>query len=170
MGSLHAEITRYVPRMSDHHATISWQGSATAEEFGRGKYSREHTWAFDGGVTIRASPSPSVVPAPWSNPAHVDPEEAFVASIASCHMLTFLYLAAKQGLVPTSYRDAAVGVMTKGTNGVPWISKVTLHPELAFAGDKQPTAAELVALHHHAHEQCFISNSVKTEIVVAATS
>jgi organic hydroperoxide reductase OsmC/OhrA len=153
--------------MAEHHATITWQGSATAEDFRRGKYSREHTWVFDGGVTIPASPSPSVVPAPWSNPAHVDPEEAFVASVSSCHMLTFLYLAAKQGFVLTSYRDAAVGVMTKGANGVPWVSKITLHPVLAFSGDKQPSAEELAALHHHAHEQCFISNSIKTEVVVA---
>jgi organic hydroperoxide reductase OsmC/OhrA len=155
--------------MAEHHATITWQGSATAEDFRRGKYSREHTWAFDGGATVPASPSPSVVPAPWSNPAHVDPEEAFVASVSSCHMLTFLYLAAKQGFVLASYRDAAVGVMTKGENGVPWISRITLHPELAFAGDKRPSAEELAALHHHAHEQCFIANSIKTEVVVATS-
>jgi len=152
--------------MAEHHATITWQGAATAEDFRRGKYSREHTWAFDGGVTVPASSSPSVVPAPWSNAAHVDPEEAFVASVSSCHMLTFLYLAAKQGLVLTSYRDAAVGVMTKNAAGVPWISTITLHPELAFAG-KQPTAEELAALHHHAHEQCFIAASIKTEVTVA---
>ncbi len=152
--------------MAEHVATVTWQGSATAEDFRRGKYSREHTWAFDGGVTVPASPSPSVVPAPWSNPANVDPEEAFVASLASCHMLTFLYLAAKQGFVLTSYRDAAVGVMTKNERGVPWVSKVTLRPALAFAG-KEPTEEELAALHHHAHEQCFISASVKTEVVVA---
>jgi organic hydroperoxide reductase OsmC/OhrA len=158
-------ITRYVPRMAEHHATITWQGSATAEDFRRGKYTREHTWAFDGGVTVSASSSPSVVPAPWSNPAHVDPEEAFVASASSCHMLSFLYVAAKQGFALTSYRDAAVGVMTKGANGVPWVSKITLHPELVFA-DKQPTAEELAELHHHAHEQCFIANSIKTEVVV----
>ena len=156
--------------MAEHHATISWQASATAEDFRRGKYTREHTWAFDGGVTVPASSSPSVVPLPWSNASHVDPAEAFVASVSSCHMLTFLYLAAKQGFVLTSYRDAAVGVMTKGPNGVPWISKITLHPELAFAGDKQPSAEELTTLHHHAHEQCFISSSIKTEVVVAAAS
>lgn len=153
--------------MAEHHATITWHGEATAEDFRRGRYSREHTWAFDGGLTVPASPSPSVVPVPWSNPAHVDPEEAFVASVSSCHMLTFLYLAAKQGFVLTSYRDAAVGVLTKGATGVPWISTITLHPELAFAGDKQPSAEELAALHHHAHEQCFISNSIKTDVVIA---
>ncbi len=151
--------------MAEHRATITWQGTAAPAEFAKGKYSREHTWAFDGGVTMSASPSPSVVPAPWSNPAHVDPEEAFVASVASCHMLTFLYVAAKRGFTLTSYRDAAVGVMTKGANGVPWISTITLHPELAYAG-AEPTAAELAELHHAAHEQCFIASSVKTEIVV----
>jgi organic hydroperoxide reductase OsmC/OhrA len=156
--------------MAEHKATITWQGTAAPADFLKGKYSREHSWTFDGGVTVAASPSPSVVPAPWSNPAHVDPEEAFVASVSSCHMLTFLYVASKRGFALTSYRDAAFGVMTKGENGVPWISKITLRPELAWAGDKQPTAAELDELHHLAHEQCFISNSVKTEIVIAATS
>ncbi len=151
--------------MAEHQATITWQGMAPPADFAKGKYSREHTWTFDGGVTVPASPSPSVVPVPWSNPAHVDPEEAFVASVASCHMLTFLHLASKRGFTLTDYRDAAVGVMTKGANGVPWISKITLHPELAYAGTP-PTATELDELHHAAHEQCFISNSVKTEIVV----
>lgn len=135
----------------------------------KGKYSREHTWAFDGGVTVPASPSPSVVPVPWSNPAHVDPEEAFVASIASCHMLTFLYVAAKAGFVVASYRDEAIGVMTKNERGVAWVSKVTLAPEIAYAGDKQPSAAEIATLHHAAHDGCFIANSVKTEIVVATS-
>ena len=133
----------------------------------KGKYSREHSWAFDGGVTMSASPSPSVVPAPWSNPAHVDPEEAFVASVASCHMLTFLHVASKRGFTLSGYRDAAVGAMTKGPTGVPWISKITLNPELTYADDRGPTATELADLHHAAHEQCFIASSVKTEIVVA---
>jgi organic hydroperoxide reductase OsmC/OhrA len=107
------------------------------------------------------------VPAPWSSSAAVDPEEAFVASIASCHMLTFLFLAAKQGFVVTSYRDSAVGTMTKGTNGVPWVSKVTLRPELAWSGDTRPTDAQLADLHERAHAGCFIANSIKTEVVVA---
>lgn len=154
--------------MAEHLATITWQGSATAEDFRRGKYSREHTWTFDGGVTVPASPSPSVVPVPWSNPANVDPEEGFVAALASCHMLTFLYLAAKQGFVLTSYRDAAVGVMTKNERGVPWVSRITLRPELAFAGTP-PTPEALAELHHQAHEQCFISASIKTEVVIATS-
>jgi organic hydroperoxide reductase OsmC/OhrA len=155
--------------MADHRATIVWQSAAAPGDFVKGKYSREHTWAFDGGVTVAASPSPSVVPAPWSNPAHVDPEEAFVASIASCHMLTFLYVAAKAGFAVASYRDVAIGVMTKNERGVAWISKVTLAPVIAYAGDRQPSTDELAQLHHAAHDACFIANSVNTEIVVATS-
>src|SRR3954469_6611040 len=102
--------------MAEHIATINWQGTAAPADFLKGKYSREHTWTFDGGVTVPGSSSPSVVPAPWSNPARADPEEAVVASISSCHMLSFLYVAMKKGFALTSYRDAAVGVMTKGAN------------------------------------------------------
>lgn len=152
--------------MAEHHATITWQCSAAPADFAKGKYSREHTWTFDGGTAVPGSSSPSVVPLPWSSAAAVDPEEAFVASISSCHMLTFLYIAMKRGFVLTSYRDAAIGVMTKGANGVPWISKVTLKPVIEYGGDKRPTAQELGEMHHAAHEQCFISSSVKTEIVV----
>jgi organic hydroperoxide reductase OsmC/OhrA len=152
--------------MSEHRATITWSTAVPISDFAKGRYSREHQWAFDGGTTVQASSSPSVVPLPWSSQGAVDPEEAFVASISSCHMLTFLYLAMKKGFALTSYRDAAVGAMTKGGNGVPWVSKVTLRPEIGWAGDKRPTEAELADLHHHAHEQCFISNSIKTEVVV----
>ena len=152
--------------MSEHQATITWSTAVAPGDFTKGKYSREHVWTFDGGASMAASASPSVVPQPWSSAAAVDPEEAFVASIASCHMLTFLFLAAKKGFALASYRDAAIGVMAKGANGVPWVSKVTLRPELAWAGDKRPTAAELAELHHASHEQCFISNSIKTEVVV----
>jgi len=150
--------------MSQHKATIHWQRSGP--DFLKGQYSREHTWSFDGGVTVAASPAPSVVPAPWSNPACVDPEEAFVAAIASCHMLTFLWLASKQGFQIDSYEDEAIGTMTKNDRGVPWVSRVTLRPQIAWRGEKQPTAAEIEHLHHAAHEQCFIANSVKTEIEV----
>src|ERR1044072_8595007 len=100
--------------MAKHTATISWKrAGATGEDFLEGRYSREHTWTFDGGVVVPASSSPSVVPAPWSNAAHVDPEEAFVAALSSCHMLTFLHLASKRGFQIDSYDDAAVGSMTK---------------------------------------------------------
>ena len=153
---------------SEHHATIEWTCDASAHDFVKGRYSREHRWAFDGGVSVPASPSPSVVPVPWSNPANVDPEEAYVAAIASCHMLTFLWVASKAGLAVRSYRDVAVGTMTKNERGVPWVSRVALAPEIEFAGDRRPNAEELTQLHHAAHDGCFIANSVKTEIVVGA--
>jgi organic hydroperoxide reductase OsmC/OhrA len=151
--------------MSEYRVTIEWTTAATASDFAKGRYSREHRWTFDGGVVVEASSSPSVVPVPWSNPAHVDPEEAYVAAISSCHMLTFLYLAAKAGFVVTYYRDEAVGVMTRTAQGVAWVSRVTLAPRLRYA-DRQPSDAELAQLHHAAHEGCFIANSVKTEIVI----
>jgi organic hydroperoxide reductase OsmC/OhrA len=151
--------------MSHHIATIDWKRNP-AHDFLKGKYSREHTWTFDGGVTVAASPSPSVDPTPWSNPAHVDPEEAFVASISSCHMLTYLYLASREGFQIDSYQDESVGHMTKNERGVAWISKVVLNPKLTYNGEKRPTPADEARLHHQSHEQCFIANSVKTEIVV----
>jgi len=114
--------------MSEYKATISWKRKSP--DFLKGKYSREHTWTFDGGIIVPASPSPSVVPVPYSNPAHVDPEEAFVASISSCHMLTFLYLASKQEFQVDSYDDVAAGTMTKNEKGVPWMSLVTLNPKI----------------------------------------
>src|SRR4051812_49356350 len=120
--------------MSEHKATISWK--RTSCDFLIGKYSREHTWSFDGGVTVPASASPSVVTPPWSNPAHVDPEEAFVAAVSSCHMLTYLYLAGQAGFQVDSYYDEAVGVMTRNERGVPWVSNVTLHPRVAYSGEK----------------------------------
>src|SRR6202050_1365936 len=131
--------------MSGHKAIISWK--RTSPEFLAGKYSREHTWSFDGGVTVPASPSPSVVPAPWSNPAHVDPEEAFVAAVSSCHMLTYLYLASQQGFQVDSYHDEAVGVMTKNDHGVPWVSAITLHPQIAHSGKNLPTPSDEDRLH-----------------------
>jgi organic hydroperoxide reductase OsmC/OhrA len=150
--------------MSEHKATIKWQ--RTSPDFLKGRYSREHTWTFDGGVTVPASSSPSVVPVPFSNPANVDPEEAFVASISSCHMLTFLYLASKQGFQIDSYEDEAIGVMAKNENGMPWVSLVTLHPNINYSGDKSPSSADEKQLHHLAHEQCFISNSIRTKVVI----
>jgi organic hydroperoxide reductase OsmC/OhrA len=151
--------------MAEHKAIIRW--SRTSPDFLAGRYSREHTWTFDGGLTVPASPSPSVVPAPWSNPAHVDPEEAFVAAISSCHMLTFLYLASRHGFQVDRYHDEAVGAMTPNERGVPWISKVTLHPQVTYSGERLPTAADETRLHHLAHEQCFIAQSIKGEVIVA---
>ncbi len=152
--------------MSEHKAIISWK--RTGLDFLAGKYSREHTWQFDGGLTVPGSSSPSVVPVPYSNPAHVDPEEAFVASISSCHMLSYLYLASKQGFQVESYRDEAVGRMARNEKGVPWVSSVTLHPQIAYSGEKIPGPTEEEHLHHLAHEQCFIANSIRTEVTIAA--
>eukprot|EP01035_Chromulina_nebulosa_P056667 gene56667-biopygen40501 len=150
--------------MSAYTATIAWQRAAD-ETFTDLRFSRGHSWAFDGGVVLRASSSPHVVPR-FSDPAGVDPEEAFVASLSSCHMLTFLYLAAKRGLVVDRYEDVAEGVMTRNERGRMWVSKVTLKPQIAWAGDP-PEAGVLDELHHLAHEECFIANSVRTEVVVA---
>lgn len=150
--------------MSEHRATIEW--IRAGGEFISGRYSREHQWRFDGGLVVPASPSPSVVPLPWSNPANVDPEEAYVAAISSCHMLTFLYVASKAGFVVDRYLDEATGMMTKNAKGVPWVSLVKLSPQVYYSGEKMPTAQEQDELHHHAHEQCFIANSIKSEVVV----
>jgi organic hydroperoxide reductase OsmC/OhrA len=154
--------------MSEHVATISWKRNGP--DFVKGKYSREHTWTFDGGMTVPASPAPTSVPAPWSNAGNVDPEEAFVAAIASCHMLVFLWLASRQGFQSDSYEDKAVGVMTKNERGALWVSKVTLRPRIVWSGERIPNPSEIDHLHHEAHEQCFIANSVKTEIAVESSS
>jgi organic hydroperoxide reductase OsmC/OhrA len=152
--------------MSSHTAVVYW--SRPSPEFCAGKYSREHVWRFDGGVEVAASPSPHVVPAPWSNAANVDPEEAFVASVASCHMLTFLWLASKAGFAVRSYEDAAEGVMTKNAAGRLWVSAVTLRPKIEWDGARAPSATEVERLHEAAHAECFIANSVRTEIRVEA--
>jgi organic hydroperoxide reductase OsmC/OhrA len=152
--------------MSEHRASIRWKNTSPGPEFLAGRYSREHTWEFDGGVTVPASPSPSVVRQPWSNPAAVDPEEAFVAAIASCHFLTFVYLAGRKGFQVDAYDDTAIGTMTKNERGVPWVSRVVLDPHVRYAGEKIPNAEQEAELHHLAHDQCFISQSVKTDIVI----
>ena len=150
--------------MSEHQVTIRW--THVRGDFVKGTYSREHRWVFDNGYIVPASPSPSVVPAPYSNSANVDPEEAFVAAIASCHMLTFLSLASKEGIEVTSYEDTAVGVMTKNESGVLWVSSVLLKPRIDYGGDKRPSAEAAMRLHERAHDECFIANSVKTSIRV----
>ena len=150
--------------MSEHKATIHWKRESP--EFLKGRYSREHTWTFDGGMTIPASPTPSVVPGPYSNPAHVDPEEAFVASVSSCHMLTYLHLASRKGFVVDEYADEAVGVMTKNDRGSFWISAITLRPKILYSGEKLPSPEDEKQLHHDAHEHCFIANSIKTLVTV----
>jgi organic hydroperoxide reductase OsmC/OhrA len=150
--------------MAVYTAVIDW-ALREGDDFPKGRYSRAHTIAFDGGVTLPASASPHVVPLPWSDPAGVDPEEMLVASLSNCHMLTFLDLARRDGFLITRYRDAAEGVMSKLESGKWAVTTVTLKPAIAFEG-RQPTPHELDHLHHRVHEDCFIANSVKTEIVV----
>jgi len=148
----------------EYRASVTW--SRDGAKFTDQRYSRAHSWSFDGGITIPASSSPLSVRLPYSIAEAVDPEEALVAALASCHMLTFLYVAAKQGFVVDSYEDDAVGVMTKNEAGRMWVSKVTLYPAISFTGDKRPSADDLAHLHHLAHEECYIANSVKSEVVV----
>jgi organic hydroperoxide reductase OsmC/OhrA len=148
--------------MSHYTATVLWQRKAAV--FTDNKYSREHLWQFDGGIQVRASASPHVVPLPFSTVEAIDPEEAFVVSLASCHMLWFLSTAVKQGFVVDSYRDEAAGIMSKDADGKLAMTEVTLRPQVAFSGMRRPTKAQFEAMHHEAHEECFIANSVKTEV------
>jgi organic hydroperoxide reductase OsmC/OhrA len=148
--------------MSEYTAVVSWNRDGAV--FSDNRYSRGHRWQFDGGIEVPASSSPTVVPLPLSVAAAVDPEEAFVASLSSCHMLQFLYLAAKRGFVVDRYRDAAVGTLAKDSAGKLAMTRVTLRPEVHFTGDRRPTAEEAFTLHHQAHEECFIASSVKTEV------
>jgi organic hydroperoxide reductase OsmC/OhrA len=145
--------------LSTYSATVRWQRGEAP--FTDGKYSRGHTWAFDGGVVVPASSSPHSVREPYSRADAVDPEEAFVASLSSCHMLWFLHLAAKRGFVVDVYEDGAEGVMAKNPQGRLAMTRVTLRPAVAFSG-VPPSAAEFLALHHDAHKACFIANSVMT--------
>jgi organic hydroperoxide reductase OsmC/OhrA len=147
--------------MSEHRATIQWQRES--QGFSYETYNRGHRWSFDGGVEVAASAAPAY----RGDPDRVDPEEAFVASIASCHMLTFLALAAGKRLVVDSYADEAIGFMEKNEKGRLAITRVTLRPKIAFGGEKPPSEEQISKLHELAHEQCFIANSVKTKINVA---
>ena len=151
--------------MSTHTATVRWSASP-GEDYAKGQYSRAHEWAFDGGAVIRASASPTIVPAPWSDAGAVDPEEAFVASLAACHMLFFLDFARRAGAVVTAYEDAADAVIRKGEDGRMRITRVTLRPRIEFAGE----VPDVDALHHKAHEACFIANSVTCAVVVVESS
>ncbi len=150
----------------EHRATIRWAREEGAV-FTDGRYSRAHDWTFDGGVVVPGSPSPHVVPLPWSREDAVDPEEAFVAAASSCHMLTFLHLASKRRFVVDAYEDRAVGHMTQNQAGRLFVSRIVLDPTIAFSGERQPSPDEIADLHHLAHRECFIANSVLTEIVVA---
>lgn len=146
--------------MSEHKATIHWRRETP--DFGYETYNRDHDWQFDAGITVRASAAPGYL----GSASCVDPEEAFVASLSSCHMLTFLAIAARKKLTVDEYRDEATGVLAKDAAGHLAITTVTLRPKVTFSGDKAPTAEELKRLHDQAHHACFIANSVKTDVVV----
>ncbi len=150
--------------MSTYTATVSWTRPAGAP-FKDNKYSRAHEWRFDGGTVVPASSSPQVVPLPLSSAHAVDPEEAFVAALSSCHMLFFLFYAAKAGFVIDRYDDEAIGEMGKNAKGAMAMLKVSLRPQIAWV-DRAPTVTELDGLHHKAHESCYIANSVTAEIVI----
>lgn len=150
--------------MSRYTAFISWQRGD--QSFVDNRYSRAHLWRFDGGIDVPASSSPSVVPLPLSRAEAVDPEEAFIASLSSCHMLWFLSIAARKKWMVDSYEDAAEGVMEKNAEGRLAITRVTLRPLVVFHGPS-PDRAALDELHRLAHHECFIANSVRTEIVCA---
>lgn len=150
--------------MSKHTAKVSWFRKEN-EVFSDNKYSREHVWEFDGGVTVPASPSPSVVPLPYSVEANVDPEEAFVAALSSCHMLVFLSIAAKKRYVIDEYVDKAEGLLAMNEDNKESITQVILRPKVTFVGDNVPSAEVLEKMHHQAHDNCFIANSVKTEVI-----
>lgn len=148
--------------VSEHRATISWARGGGAFDYD--SYSRDHTWSFEGGVRVPASATPEFL----GNASHVDPEEAFVASLSSCHMLTFLALAARKRLVVDGYEDAAVGLMEKNDEGRLAITRVVLNPVVTFADPVAVTDEILAKLHRQSHEHCFIANSVKTEVEVAS--
>src|SRR5215469_8667970 len=151
--------------MSQHQARITWARAAD-EKFVDSRYSRAHQWEFDGGVTVPASSAVSSVRVPYSKPENVDPEEALVAAISSCHMLSFLYVAAKEGFVIDSYDDLAIGTMARNEQGRLAVTTARLAPRIDFSGTRSPTQADVERLHHAAHEECFIANSVRTVISV----
>ena len=150
--------------MSAHTVVVEWErrGSAFIDH----RYSRVHRVRFDGGVEIAGSSSPSVVRAPFSNPAAVDPEESFVAALSTCHMLWFLDLAATDGVVIDRYADRAEGYLTRRSDGRMWLSRVLLAPQLVIGAGRAPSDALIDDLHHRAHQECFLANAVKTEIEV----
>jgi organic hydroperoxide reductase OsmC/OhrA len=146
--------------MPEHRVTLIWKRGGA--EFSYQNYPRDHTWIFDGGHTMTATAAPAYL----GSPANVDPEEAFVASLSSCHMLTFLAIACKQKFLLDSYQDEAVGHMEKNTEGKMAITRVELRPKITWGGDRTPSAEQLDGMHHAAHENCFIANSVKTKVTV----
>ena len=154
--------------MAKYQAKVTWQRGS--QKFTDMKFSRDHEWAFDEGITLKASASPLVVPPPMTGPGTVDPEEAFIASLSSCHMLTFLYFAARKGFTVDTYVDAAEGTLAKNAQGRLAMTEVVLHPSITFSGDKRPSAEELEQLHHQAHDGCYIANSVTTNVRIEPVS
>lgn len=150
--------------MSVYKTKIEWYRAAD-ETYTDRKYSRVHSWQFEGGITVAATASHHIVPLPYSNPDNVDPEQAFVASLSSCHMLTFLDIAAAHRFVVDSYIDDAEGFLEKDKTNRLVMTKVILKPRIIFSGDKRPKYEDLEKMHHKAHELCFIANSVKTEVI-----
>lgn len=150
--------------MSIHKARIRWQADGN---FTSGRYSRVHELSFDGGASVRGSSSPDVVPLPMSDPAGVDPDEALVAAASACHMLWFLNLAQLAGHDVLSYEDEAEGVMGRNNEGRIAVARIALRPLVRFAGEA-PSSGAINALHHEAHERCFVANSLKSEIVIEA--
>jgi organic hydroperoxide reductase OsmC/OhrA len=148
--------------MSEHKANVIWARNGV--DFGYKNYPRDHVWRFPNGVEVPGSAAPAYL----GNPQRVDPEAAFVAALSSCHMLTFLALASNKGFVVDSYEDAAVGHLEKNANGKMAITRVELHPKIVYSGAKQPAAADLEWLHDKAHKECFIANSVTTDVKVVA--
>ena len=148
--------------MSEHKANLSW--ARNGADFSYKTYPRDHVWRFPNGIEVAASATPAYL----GNPQRVDPEAAFVAALSSCHMLTFLALAANKGFTVDSYEDAAVGHLGKNSNGKMALLSVDLHPNIAFSGAKLPAQADLDWLHDKAHKECFIANSVLTEVHVVA--
>ncbi len=152
--------TQGMNAMSEHKATVDWKRETPG--FAYETYNRDHDWSFDAGVTVRASANPAYL----GGESCVDPEEAFVASLASCHMLTLLALSARKRYVVDAYHDEAVGVLGKDAAGRLAMTRVTLRPQVRFGGEKLPGPEELRRLHDQAHHACFIATSVKTEVVV----
>lgn len=148
--------------MHEYTARLTW--TRGDQPFVDGRFSRRHQIRFDGGVELRASSSPLVVKVPLSDPEAVDPEELLVASLSSCHMLSFLFVAARERFCVDQYADHASGIMEKNASGRLFVSVVTLRPDVRFSGDRMPTRSEIERLHHLAHEGCFIANSVRTEV------
>ena len=148
--------------MASHNAEVLWVRED--QNFLDQRYSRKHILRFDGGLEVPGSSSPHVVPLPFSDPSAVDPEEAFIAALSSCHMLWFLDIAARKGFCVDRYRDQATGTMARTLEGKQMVAVVTLKPEVAFSGTPLPTSAQLHTMHHEAHQECFIANSVKTEV------